>query len=107
MFAEGAVQGGLSNDLIEVILIQGDIPPAQRGICLFYPKGIIERKRVTDLQKTFQCAVPILRQKLLDMLPVLGSTPPLQKAQKRFIANGAQRRKPGPFQSYHIAKFIL
>ena len=34
---------------------------------------------------------------LFDVLSVLGSTPPFQKAQKRFIANGAQRRKPDPF----------
>ena len=93
LLAEEAVQRGFGNDLIEVILIQGDISPAQLGICLFYPKGIVERKRMADLQKTVQCAAPILCQKLLDMLSVLGSTPPLQKAQKRFIANGDAKTK--------------
>ena len=97
LLTEGAVQLGFGNALIKVILIQGDISPAQLGIRLFYPKDIVERRRMADLQKAVQCAAAIFLQKLLDVLSVLGSTPPFQKAQKRFIANGAQRRKPDPF----------
>lgn len=98
LFSEGAVQGGLSNDLIKVILIQGDILPAQRGIRLFYPKGIVERKRMADLQKSFQCAVPILLEKLLDVLSVLGSTPP--SSPKRISSRNSSRTRSNNSTSY-------
>lgn len=107
LLTEGAVQLGFGNALIKVILIQGDISPAQLGIRLFYPKDIVERRRMADLQKAVQCAAAIFLQKLLDVLSVLGGTPPFQKAQKRFIANRAQGRELDSFQIHHIAEFIL
>lgn len=76
LLTEGAVQLGFGNALIKVILIQGDISPAQLGIRLFYPKDIVERRRMADLQKAVQCAAAIFLQKLLDVLSVLGGTPP-------------------------------
>ena len=97
MLAEGAVQRSLGDDLIKVILIQGYILPAQRRIFLFYPKGIIEGKRVADLQKTVQCEAAVLRKKLLNVFSMLGSAPPFQETQKRSVSDGPQGRKPGRF----------
>ena len=104
--AAGTVEGGLGDDLIKGVAVEGHLRPRQRGIRRLHPERVVQREGVGHVQVAVQRLAAVGPEQGVDVGPVLGGFPPLQKVGEFPIAKGPLFRVPRCFPGGDLQKFV-
>lgn len=104
--AEGPVEGGVGDDGVEWVAIEGHLVPGEGGADGLHPERVVQREGVGHVQIAVQALAAVLQQQLVHMGPVLGGPPPLQKAGEAPIAQGPQVGVPALLHRRHLVKLV-
>ena len=79
------IKSRLTDQLVELVLIEGYLIPPQTAVLPLYPESIVQGQCMGHIQESFQIIASITFQQSLDVFTMLGSFTTFQKACQRLV----------------------